>query len=130
MFDPGNDVGPATWSIVECCVNILSACLPLYRPLYNYLHDRKSCSSTSLNTSSKPTSRPSHFASQELLKAPTAVYLQGSKNNKSWLDLEIERDIMEEIAPVELEAPYKYPASEPMVEIGGRWFRTELCEME
>ncbi|MCJ1351247.1 MAG: hypothetical protein MMC33_001230 [Icmadophila ericetorum] len=81
-----NDVAPATWSIVECCVGILSACLPLYRPLYTHLYHRNSSRCTSISNN-KTTPLPSYVASGGQFQAPAPFYLQGSKVNQCWLDL-------------------------------------------
>lgn len=42
----GSDVNPAIWSIVECCVGIVSACLPILRPLFTQVAKPKSNPST------------------------------------------------------------------------------------
>lgn len=42
----GSDVNPAVWSIVECCVGIVSACLPVLRPLFTRVVKPKSHSGT------------------------------------------------------------------------------------
>ena len=34
----GDYVNPSTISGIECCIGIISACLPTYRPLYSYVH--------------------------------------------------------------------------------------------
>lgn len=52
---PWSDVDGAIWSIVECCVGIFSACLPLFLPIFNKIIGLRSKSSTTPKRSHYPT---------------------------------------------------------------------------